>query len=111
MVSGSTVSNTELSEFFWAHWVSGSELSEFLSFVCKRELTEFAAGPTEFDTELSEAQWVLLSETVLSKQYSARFLIMLHMREWAKICEDLFWAKFAGVLSGNMIRGNTTRNS
>ena len=30
-VSGSTVSNTELSEFFGAHWVSGSELIEFLS--------------------------------------------------------------------------------
>ena len=30
-VSGSTVSNTELSELFGAHWVSGSELSEFLS--------------------------------------------------------------------------------
>ena len=30
-VSGSTVSNTELSEFFWAHWVQWSELSEFLS--------------------------------------------------------------------------------
>ena len=30
-VSGSTVSNTELSEFFWAHRVPGSELSEFLS--------------------------------------------------------------------------------
>ena len=30
-VSRSTVSNTELSEFFGAHWVPGSELSEFLS--------------------------------------------------------------------------------
>ena len=30
-VSASTVSNTELSEFFSAHWVPGSELSEFLS--------------------------------------------------------------------------------
>ena len=30
-VSGSTVSNTELSEFFRAHRVPGSELSEFLS--------------------------------------------------------------------------------
>ena len=30
-VSESTVSNTELSEFFGAHWVPGSELSEFLS--------------------------------------------------------------------------------
>ena len=30
-VSESTVSNTELSEFFGAHWAPGSELSEFLS--------------------------------------------------------------------------------
>ena len=30
-VSGSTVSDTELSELFWAHRVSGRELSEFLS--------------------------------------------------------------------------------
>ena len=30
-VSESTVSNTEFSEFFGAHWVLGSELSEFLS--------------------------------------------------------------------------------
>ena len=30
-VSESTVSNTELSEFFGAHWVPGTELSEFLS--------------------------------------------------------------------------------
>ena len=30
-VWGSTVSDTELSEFFGAHWVLGSELSEFLS--------------------------------------------------------------------------------
>ena len=29
-VLGSTVSNTELSEVFGAHWVLGSELSEFL---------------------------------------------------------------------------------
>ena len=30
-VSGSTASNTELTELFGAHWVPGSELSEFLS--------------------------------------------------------------------------------
>ena len=37
-VSGSTVSNTELSEFFWPHRVPGSELSEFLSayYLCAR---------------------------------------------------------------------------
>ena len=45
-----------------------------LLFVCKRELTEFVAELTEFAAELSEAQWVFSSETVLSKQYSARFL-------------------------------------
>ena len=76
-VSGSTVSNTELSWVFRgslsfgerAQWVPLS-----LLFVCKRELTEFVAELTEFAAELSEAQWVLFSETVLSKQYSARFL-------------------------------------
>ena len=46
-----------------------------LLFVCKRELTEFFAELTEFAPKLSEAQWVLFSETVLSKQYSARFLV------------------------------------
>ena len=43
-------------------------------FVCKCELTEFFTELTEFAPKLSEAQWVLFSETVLSKQYSARFL-------------------------------------
>ena len=47
-----------------------------LLFVCKFELTEFVAELTEFAAELSEAQWVIFSETVLSKQYSARLLIM-----------------------------------
>ena len=42
--------------------------------VCQSELTEFFAELTEFAVKLSEAQWVLFSETVLSKQYSARFL-------------------------------------
>ena len=43
--------------------------------MCKRELTEFFAKLTEFAPKLSEAQWVLFSETALSKQYSARFLL------------------------------------
>ena len=47
-----------------------------LLFVCQSELTEFFAELTEFTVELSEAQWVLFLETVLSKQYSARFLIL-----------------------------------
>ena len=54
-VSGSTVSNTELSEFFCPHRVPGRELSEFLSayFLCD---TEFFAELTEFAPKLSEAQ-------------------------------------------------------
>ena len=71
-VSESTVSDTELSEFFLpsperTQWVPLSLLS-----VCQSELTEFFfAELTKFATELSEAQWVLFCETVLSKQYSA----------------------------------------
>ena len=55
-----------LSSRDWTQWVLFS-----LLFVCKRELTEFFAELTEFAPKLSEAQWVLFSETVLSKQYSA----------------------------------------
>ena len=44
-----------------AQWVPLSPI-----FVCQRELTEFFAEVTEFAAELSEAQWVLFSETVLS---------------------------------------------
>ena len=40
-----------------------------LLFVCQRELTEFFAELTEFAVKLSEAQWVLFSEPVLTKQY------------------------------------------
>ena len=42
-----------------------------LLFVCQSELTEFFAELTEFAAELSEFS---SPETVLSKQYSARFL-------------------------------------
>ena len=45
----STVSNTELCEFFCPHRVPGRELSDFLStyYLCD-ELTEFFAELTEF---------------------------------------------------------------
>ena len=77
-VSDSTASNTKLSEFFGAHWVPGSELSEFFSayYLCAN-----ANSPSFFPRTHRvcpkthcEAQWVLSSKTVLSKQYSARFL-------------------------------------
>ena len=56
-VSESTVSDTELSEFFGAHWVPGSELSEFLSayYLCaKANSPSFFAELTEFALKLSE---------------------------------------------------------
>ena len=58
----STVSNTELSEFFCPHRVPGREPSEFLLFVGQSELTEFFAELTEFAAELGEFS--------LPKQYS-----------------------------------------
>ena len=76
-VSWSTVSNTKLSEFFRGSLSSGERTQWVplsLLFMCQSELTEFLAELTEFAPKLSEAQWVLFSETVLSKQYSARFL-------------------------------------
>ena len=68
----------------WVFWPSPSSgqrtqwVSLSLAFVCQSELTEFLAELTEFAVKLSEAQSVLFSETVLSKQYSARFL----KRDW-----------------------------
>ena len=59
--------------FFGLIRVPGSELSEFplsLLFVCFAELTEFFA---ELTRVCRRTQWVLSPETVLSKQYSARF--------------------------------------
>ena len=66
----------------WVFWPSPSsgERTQWvplsLLFVCQSELTEFFAEVTEFTVKLREAQWVLFSETVLSKQYSARFPYM-----------------------------------
>ena len=76
--SESTVSNTGLREFFGAHWVPGSELSEFLSayYLCVN-----ANSPSFSQNSPSSVcrrtQWVLSAETVLSKQYSARFLQLI----------------------------------
>ena len=64
----------------WVFWPSprSGERTQWvplsLLFVCQSELNEFFAELTEFTVKLSEAQWVLVSKTVLSKQYSARFL-------------------------------------
>ena len=64
-VSGSTVSNTELSEFFGAHGAPGSELSELLSaydLCAKANSPSFSPELTEFAAELCEFS--------LPKQYS-----------------------------------------
>ena len=67
-VSGSTVSNTELSEFFGAHRVPGREVSEFLSayflFVKANSLSFSQNSPS-----LSQNS-VRLSEFSSPKQYS-----------------------------------------
>ena len=58
-VSGSTVSNTELSEFFEAHWVPESELSAFLSayYLCaKANSPSFSQNSPSLPRW---AQWVL----------------------------------------------------
>ena len=73
-VSGSTVSNTELSEFFGAHWAPGSELSEFLSayYLCAKRTHRVFLRTHRV---CPKTQWVLFSETVLPKPYSGRFPI------------------------------------
>ena len=56
--SGSTVSNTELSEFFRGSLSSGERTQRVpfsLLFVCQSELTEFSAELAEFAPKLSEA--------------------------------------------------------
>ena len=60
-VSESTVSNTELSEFFGTHRVPGRELSECLSayYLCEKRTHRVLlalAELTEFAPEISEAQ-------------------------------------------------------
>ena len=70
--SGSTVSNTQLSEFFGPHGVPGRELSELLSayhLCAKANSPSFSAELTEFAAELTEAQrFPPFSETVSELQ-------------------------------------------
>ena len=71
-VSGSTVSNTELSEFLGARWVPGSELSEFLSafyFCAKANSPSFSQNsPSLPQNSVRLSEFSLFSEAVLSKQ-------------------------------------------
>ena len=83
----SSVSFLALTEFRGESSVSSPQ-----PIICvPRELTEFFAELTEFVP--SEAQWVLFSETVLSKQYSARFLEQASIsspRKGQSLLRDLF---------------------
>ena len=68
-VSESTVSNTELSEFFGAHRVPGRELSEFLSayYLCaKANSPSFSQNSPSLPQNSVRLSEVLFSETVLS---------------------------------------------
>ena len=85
-VSESTVSSTELSEFFGAHWVPGSKLSEFLSayYLCAStnspSFSQNSPSLPQNSVRLSEFS---SPETVFPKQYSARFLF-----RWPPISAD-----------------------
>ena len=70
-VSGSTVSSTDLSNFFGGSLSSRGKLSELLStsYLCAK-----ANSPSLSQNSRRRTQWALSSETVLSKQYSARSL-------------------------------------
>ena len=85
----------------WVSWgsLSSGERTQWvpfsLLFVCQSELTEFLAELTEFAPKLSEAQWVLFSETVPSKQYSVRFL----EKFWNDFALRLFPSSFCTITS------------
>ena len=70
MVSGSTVSNTELGEFFRAH---SSSVSSFQPIICVLKQTHRVSRRTQ--RVCRRPRCVLSSETVLTKQYSARSLL------------------------------------
>ena len=75
-MSESTVSNTELSEFSGPHRGPGRELSEFLS---AYDLCANANSPSLSQNSPSLGQnsvSPLFSETVLSQQHAARFLVI-----------------------------------
>ena len=111
-VSGSTVSNTELSEFFWAHWVPGSELSEFLS---AYDLCAQVNSPSfsQNSPSLPYTQWGSVSSLV-PKQCSARFLIVhrpvftvLHPRFHTEF-QTFFWRNENDVLGLNFAIAHTS---
>ena len=89
-VSGSTVSNPELSEFFWAHRVPGRELSEFLTtyYLCAK-----ANSPSFFSqNSLSSPQnSVRLSEFSSPKQYSRKSIPPDSQKSWAATSSSIFY--------------------
>ena len=78
-VSESTVSDAGLSESFCPHRVPGRELSEFVS---AYDLCAKPSSPSSMQNSSSlpkKCLRALSSETILSKQYSARFLAMVFL--------------------------------
>ena len=80
--------NTELSEFFGPHRVPAKELSQFLS---AHYLCDFRRTRRVFFRRAQRVccrtLWVLSSETVLSKQNSARFPIQVWKNDLVKFKE------------------------
>ena len=116
-VSGNTVSNTELSEFFGALWVSGSEFSEFLSahYLCvNANSPSFSQNsPSLPQNSVSSLFWNSTLETVFrplpyyggtSAERTSCSANVRHANAQPLLCNELVafqWGNLLGPFSGD----------